>query len=211
MSQTYPSDLPSMADFNRELAPYQNATVRRSLLQLVATLIPYFALWGLMIYSLRFSYALTLALAVLAGGFLVRIFIFFHDCGHNSFFPSTRWNKNAGFWLGVLVFTPGEHWWHSHAIHHKTSGNLDKRGVGDVAMLTLAEYQPSSWLKKLGYRLFRNPLVMFGLGPFYMFILSHRVPFPIHGKKETRSVWLAASHVNFPSETVSELSATQSS
>lgn len=191
MSQTYPSDLPSMADFNRELAPFQNATTRRSLLQLVGTLIPYFALWGLMIYSLRFSYALTLALAVAAGGLLVRIFIFFHDCGHNSFFPSTRWNKNVGFWLGVLVFTPSEHWWHSHAIHHKTSGNLDKRGVGDVTMLTLTEYQQSSWLKKLGYRLFRHPLVMFGLGPFYMFILSHRVPYPVHGKKETRSVWLA--------------------
>lgn len=183
--------LPSMAELNRILAPYQKASMRKSLWQLANTLIPYFGLWYLMYLSLEVSYALTLGLSVLAGLFLVRIFIFFHDCGHNSFFPSKKWNKRIGFWLGVLTFTAGEHWWHSHAIHHATSGNLDKRGVGDVTTLTLEEYLEAKWSKQLGYRFFRNPLVMFGLGPIFMFVIMHRIPIPVYGKKETQSVWLA--------------------
>ena len=180
--------LPKMAALNKLLAPYQKSDTRHSLWQLANTLIPYFLIWYLMWLSLRVSYALTLALAVLAAGFLVRVFIFFHDCGHNSFLPSTRWNKRVGFWLGVLVFTPGEQWWHSHAIHHATSGNLDKRGVGDVTTLTVDEYHENRWYGRLGYRLFRHPLVMFLLGPIYMFLLMHRLPLPRYGKKETASV-----------------------
>lgn len=182
--------LPTMAELNRELQPYQRANTRHSLLQLANTLIPYALLWVLMYRSLSISYALTLLLSVIAAGFLVRVFIFFHDCGHNSFFPSTRWNKRVGFWLGVLVFTPGEHWWHSHAIHHATSGNLDKRGIGDVETLTVAEYQALPWLRKLGYRLFRNPIIMLGLGPLYMFVIMHRFNTPKFGRKETNSVIL---------------------
>lgn len=177
-----------MAELNRILAPYQKSDTRRSILQLANTLIPYFALWALMVWSLSVSYWLTLAISVVAGLFLVRIFIFFHDCGHNSFFPSTRVNRIVGFWLGVLVFTPGEQWWHSHAIHHKTSGNLDKRGYGDVTTLTLEEYIEKEWASRLGYRLFRNPLVMFGLGPIYMFLIMHRLTVPKYGKKQTMSV-----------------------
>lgn len=180
--------LPTMAELNRELQPYQRANTRHSLLQLANTLIPYALLWVLMYRSLSISYALTLLLSVIAAGFLVRVFIFFHDCGHNSFFPSTRWNKRVGFWLGVLVFTPGEHWWHSHAIHHATSGNLDKRGTGDVDTLTLEEYLSAQWPQRLGYSLFRHPLVMFVLGPIFMFVLMHRLPLPRYGKKETMSV-----------------------
>lgn len=180
--------LPTMAELNRELQPYQKANIRHSLLQLANTIIPYALLWYLMYRSLTISYALTLLLAIIAAGFLVRVFIFFHDCGHNSFFPSTRWNKRVGFWLGVLVFTPGEHWWHSHAIHHATSGNLDKRGTGDVETLTLEEYLSAQWPQRLGYSLFRHPLVMFGLGPIFMFVLMHRLPLPRYGKKETMSV-----------------------
>ncbi len=180
--------LPSMAAINRELAPFQKSETRRAVGQLINTLIPYFLLWYLMIRSLEISYALTLALAVIAAGFLVRIFIFFHDCGHNSFFPSTRTNKILGEWLGLLVFTPGEQWWHSHALHHATSSNLDKRGLGDVMMLTEEEYLKLNAWQRLGYRLFRNPLVMFFLGSFYMFVISHRLPLPRYGKKEIRSV-----------------------
>lgn len=180
--------LPSMAELNKILAPYQEADTRHSLLQLANTLIPYFVLWYLMIRSLTISYALTLALAVVAALFLIRIFIFFHDCGHNSFFPSKLANKRVGFWLGVLVFTPGEQWWHSHAIHHATSGNLDKRGIGDVTTMTLEEYLEAKWASRLGYKFFRNPLVMYGLGPLYMFLLLHRYPIPRYGKKETLSV-----------------------
>jgi omega-6 fatty acid desaturase (delta-12 desaturase) len=177
-----------MAELNRILAPYQKADTRHSLLQLANTLIPYFILWYLMWRAYQVSLVLTLALAVVAALFLVRIFIFFHDCGHNSFFPSKKLNKTVGFWLGALVFTPGEQWWHSHAVHHATSGNLDKRGTGDVTTLTLEEYIQAKWSKRLGYRFFRNPLVMFGLGPVFMFLLMHRFPVPNYGKKQTLSV-----------------------
>jgi omega-6 fatty acid desaturase (delta-12 desaturase) len=130
-----------------------------------------------------------LPVGVLAGGFMIRAFIIFHDCGHNSFFPSTKTNKLIGSILGVLVLTPGEHWWHSHAIHHATSGNLDKRGHGDVDTLTLEEYIDKHWIQRLGYAFFRMPIVMFGLGPLFMFGLAHRLPVPNYGKKQTASVW----------------------
>lgn len=189
--QSVPQEsLPTMSELNKILAPYQKADLKHSLLQLANTLIPYFILWYLMIRSLAFSYILTLGLAVVAALFLMRIFIFFHDCGHNSFFPSKEMNKKVGFWLGVLTFTPGEQWWHSHAIHHATSGNLDKRGYGDVETMTQEEYIQAKWSKRLGYRFFRNPLVMFGLGPLFMFLLMQRLPTPRYGKKETLSVLL---------------------
>ncbi|HZW03571.1 MAG TPA: fatty acid desaturase, partial [Anaerolineaceae bacterium] len=180
--------LPTMAQLKPLLAPYQKSETRHSILQLVNTLVPYILLWILMIQAYRVSFWLTLPLIILAAGFLIRIFIFFHDCGHNSFFPSTTWNKRVGFWLGVLTFTPSEHWWHSHAIHHATSGNLDKRGTGDVTTLTLEEYYDRELLQRIGYRFFRNPLVMFGLGPFFMFFLMHRFAIPNYGKKQTMNV-----------------------
>ncbi|HSV85687.1 MAG TPA: fatty acid desaturase, partial [Levilinea sp.] len=183
--------LPSMREMNRLLATYQKSDDRRSTWQLVTSLVPYAVLWVLMYFSLSVSYGLTLALSLLAAGFLVRIFILFHDCGHNSFFSSTRLNKIAGFWLGVLVFTPSEQWWKAHAIHHATSGNLDRRGSGDVNTWTLEEFVESGWEKQLGYRFFRNPLVMFVLGPIFMFVLMHRLPLPVYGKKETQSVIFA--------------------
>jgi omega-6 fatty acid desaturase (delta-12 desaturase) len=182
--------LPSMAELNKVLAPYQKANTRRSLWQLANTLIPYAILWYLMYLSIGVSYWLTLGLALVASGFMMRIFIMFHDCGHNSFFPNKTWNKRVGFWLGVLTFTASEHWWHSHALHHATSGNLDKRGNGDVLTLTVDEYITARWQKRLGYRFFRNPLVMFGLGPVFMFLIMHRLPLPNYGRKQTMNVWL---------------------
>ena len=180
--------LPNMAELNRILAPYQKPEMRQAVWQLLNTFIPYVILWVLMYYSLQISYLLTLVLAVFAAGFMTRLFIFFHDCGHNSFFPSKKLNKRVGFWLGLIVFTPGEHWWHSHAIHHATSGNLDKRGNGDVNTLTLEEYKQLSRGKRLEYQLFRNPLIMFGLGPLYMFLILHRLSIPTFSRKETMSV-----------------------
>ena len=190
MNQTSPREdrLPTMAELKPIIAPYQKSDVRHSIIQLVNTLVPYALLWVLMVLALRVSFWLMLPLAVLAAGFLMRVFIIFHDCGHNSFFPSTKWNQRVGSVLGVLVFTPGLQWWHSHAIHHATSGNLDKRGDGDVTMLTLEEFYDSALLKRIGYRFFRNPLVMFGLGPVFMFFLMHRLPLPNYGKKQTMSV-----------------------
>jgi len=182
------SKLPSMKDLKGVVEPFTKAETRTAVRQLIITLLLYAAGWVLMHFSLRVGYWLTLLLAIPTAGFLVRIFIFFHDCGHNSFLPSTRANRTLGFWLGILVFTPGEQWWKSHAIHHATSGNLDRRGVGDVTTLTVEEYLKLSPLGQLGYRLFRHPLVMFGLGPLFMFLIKHRIPSPHFGKRETMSV-----------------------
>lgn len=182
------SHIPAMKELKAALTPFSRSSNSTAIRQLLVTLLLYVGGWIALVYSLQVGYWLTLLLAIPTAGFLVRIFIFFHDCGHNSFFPSTKWNRRIGFWLGVLVFTPGEQWWKSHAIHHATSGNLDKRGVGDVSTLTVEEFNKLSPFGQLGYRLFRNPLVMFGLGPIWMFLISHRFPLPRHGKKETWSV-----------------------
>ncbi len=172
------------------LAPYQNSNMRRSIGQLANSLLPYFALWALMIYSLQYSYWLTLILIIPAAGFLVRIFIIFHDCGHGSFFKSKAANRNVGFILGVLTFTPSESWWHAHAVHHATVGNLDKRGTGDVMTMTVDEYRNSNWLTRAAYSFFRYPLVMFGLGPIFIFMLRQRIPLSGAKWKEVRSVLL---------------------
>jgi omega-6 fatty acid desaturase (delta-12 desaturase) len=121
------------------------------------------------------SSLLVLALALPASGFLLRTYIMFHDCAHGSFLPSKRGNAWLGIALGLLVYAPFNSWRHSHAVHHATSGDLDRRGVGDVLTMTVAEYQASPWRRRLGYRLFRNPLVMFGLGPIYALMVQPRL------------------------------------
>ena len=182
------SRLPSMKDLKGVVEPFSKAETQTAVRQLVVTLLLYVTGWVAMYFSLQVGYWLTLLLAIPTAGFMIRIFIFFHDCGHNSFLPSTRANRRLGFWLGILVFTPGEQWWKSHAIHHATSGNLDRRGVGDVTTLTVDEYLKLPLLGRLGYRLFRHPLVMFGLGPLFMFLIKHRIAYPRFGKRETLSV-----------------------
>ncbi|MFZ3078331.1 MAG: fatty acid desaturase [Bellilinea sp.] len=177
-----------MKDLKGVVEPFSKAETQTAVRQLVVTLLLYVTGWVAMYFSLQVGYWLTLLLAIPTAGFMIRIFIFFHDCGHNSFLPSTRANRRLGFWLGILVFTPGEQWWKSHAIHHATSGNLDRRGVGDVTTLTVNEYLKLPILGRLGYRLFRHPLVMFGLGPLFMFLIKHRIAYPRFGKRETLSV-----------------------
>jgi len=139
------------------------------------TLVPLFGLFALMYLALDVSYWLTLALAVPTAGFLVRTFIVFHDCAHGSFLPSKRANGLLGAALGVLVYTPFALWRREHAIHHATSGDLDRRGIGDIQTLTVDEYQALPWWNRLRYRLFRNPFVMFGLGPLWVLLLGPRV------------------------------------
>lgn len=187
-NQINKSRLPSMKDLKGVVEPFSKAETQTAVRQLVVTLLLYVTGWVAMYFSLQVGYWLTLLLAIPTAGFMIRIFIFFHDCGHNSFLPSTRANRRLGFWLGILVFTPGEQWWKSHAIHHATSGNLDRRGVGDVTTLTVDEYLKLPLLGRMGYRLFRHPLVMFGLGPLFMFLIKHRIAYPKFGKRETLSV-----------------------
>ncbi len=187
-SENSASRLPGMREINQILAPYMRASWSRAIWQLVNSVGSYLLLIALMFYSLRWPYWVTLLLAIPAAGFLVRVFIIFHDCGHNSFTPSLRANKVIGFITGVMVLTPSEQWWKSHAIHHASSGNLDKRGVGDVDTWTVEEFRSRKPLARLGYLLFRNPLVMFLLGPVYMFFIAHRFTLPPHGKRETWSV-----------------------
>jgi acyl-lipid omega-6 desaturase (Delta-12 desaturase) len=157
------------------LAPYAQPHLGRSLLDIATSVVPYLALSVLMYLALDISYLLLLAIAVPAAGFLVRTYILFHDCTHGSLLPSKRANAWVGRVLGLMVFSPFESWRHSHAVHHASAGDLDRRGVGDVPTMTVAEYHSSSWEKRLGYRLFRNPLVMFGIGPIYAMVVQPRL------------------------------------
>lgn len=170
------------------VAKYQVPTVGRSIWQITNTLVPYAGLWVLMYFSLSISYWLTIPLAILASGFLVRIFIIFHDCGHGSYFKSRKVNDALGFVTGVLTFTPYFQWRWEHAVHHASSGDLDRRGMGDVWTLTVQEYLESSRWKKFAYRLARNPIVLFGLAPFYLFLIHQRIPKSAASKRERRSV-----------------------
>jgi omega-6 fatty acid desaturase (delta-12 desaturase) len=162
--------------FRREsLAAYSQAHLGRSLLGILTSVVPYVALSVLMYLTLSVSYLFTFALAIPTAGFLVRSFIVFHDCTHGSYLPSKRANRWLGRAVGLLVFSPFASWRHEHAVHHATAGDLDRRGGGDVATMTVAEYQALAWRGRLGYRLFRNPLVMFGLGPIFALVVSPRL------------------------------------
>ena len=157
------------------LAPYARPRLARSLLDLATSVVPYLALSVVMYLSLDVSYLLTLALAIPTAGFLVRVFIVFHDCAHGSFLPSKRANAWLGAALGLLVYAPFLRWRHDHAVHHATSGDLDRRGTGDVRTLTVNEYRALSRRGRIGYRVLRNPLVMFGLGPIVAMVVGPRI------------------------------------
>jgi acyl-lipid omega-6 desaturase (Delta-12 desaturase) len=178
-----------IAQVKKVLHSYQQPDVLRSVWQLINTILPYFFLWYMMYLSLRVSYILTLGLAVLAAGFMVRSFIIFHDCGHGSFFKSRRANDAVGIVTGLFTLTPYYRWRHDHAIHHATAGDLDRRGTGDVMTITLKEYQELSKLKKFYYRFFRHPIVLFLVGPLLVFAVGHRFSSPKSGKRERWSVY----------------------
>lgn len=153
---------------------YQGASLGAAIWQLVNSVGAYLALWVLMDLALPLSYWLTGALALLAGGLLVRVFIIFHDCGHGSFFASKRANDLTGFLTGLLTFTPYVLWKREHARHHATAGDLDQRGHGDVPTMTVQEYLAAPWTTRLGYRTVRHPLFLFGLSPLLVFFGLHR-------------------------------------
>ena len=177
-------------DWYKATSRYERPDLRKAVWQIIDTFIPYITLWALMIYMVTngLPYWITLAVAIPASLLLVRIFIFFHDCCHGSFFASTRANRILGYVTGILTFTPYEDWRRSHAIHHSTVGDLDRRGTGDISLLTVDEYLSASGRKRLFYRLYRNPVVMFGIGPIFMFLLSFRFSSKGARKHERRSV-----------------------
>lgn len=154
---------------------YNHPNLLRSLWQILNSVIPYVIIWYLMYRSLEYSYLLTLLLAAVASGFLVRIFIIFHDCGHRSFFKTKRANNLVGILMGIMALTPFYNWHHQHRIHHATSGNLDKRGIGDVWTMTVDEYLKSSLFTRFKYRAFRNPFILFILGPVLVVLFQNRI------------------------------------
>ncbi|MDE3134357.1 MAG: fatty acid desaturase [Acidobacteriota bacterium] len=158
------------------LAPYERPDTRRGALQIATSLLPYLALTIVSYLTLGTSVWLTVALAIPAAGFLVRTFVVFHDCAHGSLLPSRTANARVGTVLGLFVLTPFVRWRHEHAVHHASSGDLDRRGTGDVQTLTVGEYHALPPRGRLTYRLFRNPLVMFGLGPIFAMIIGPRIP-----------------------------------
>jgi omega-6 fatty acid desaturase (delta-12 desaturase) len=167
---------PSERPFWREaLDPYAQPHLGRSLTDIATSVVPYLALCVAMYLALGTSYLLVLAIAIPAAGFLVRTFILFHDCSHGSFLPSKRANTWLGVVLGLFVYSPFLRWRHDHAIHHATSGDLDRRGGGDVRTLTVGEYQALGSRARLAYRLMRNPLVMFGIGPIVALLVGPRI------------------------------------
>lgn len=170
------------------VAKYQTPDLRRSMWQLVSSLAAYFGLLTLMYFSLDVSYWLTLLLAIPAAGFMVRLFIIFHDCGHQSFFASRRLNDLVGAITGVITFTPYYRWRHAHAIHHATAGDLDRREVGDVWTMTVKEYLEAPKSKQIAYRIYRNPLIIFTLGAWLSFILGQRIPLKEKSKRELMSI-----------------------
>ena len=177
VSQTKQSPRAQDLPWKQAITGYQDSDLRTSLWQMVNTIGPYFILWYLAYRSLEVSYLLTLVFVFFAALFGFRTFIIFHDCGHGSFFKSRRANDIVGIFTGIITFTPYYAWRHSHAVHHATSGDLDRRGVGDIWTLTYDEYKEMPLWKRMAYRVYRNPFFIFVVGPFFDFVVLQRLPY----------------------------------
>ena len=178
----------------RALIRYHNPDPKRAIFEVTVTAVPLVALWVLMWLSLSVGYWLTLLLAIPAAGFLVRLFMIQHDCGHGAFFIHRATNNWVGRVLGVLTFTPFDYWKRNHAIHHATSSNLDRRGIGDIDTLTVEEYRGKSWRGRFMYRIYRSAPVMFGIGPAYMFLIQHR--WPVWQTRDGWRPWISTMATN---------------
>lgn len=179
----------------KSVAPFERTDTRKSILQMINTLGPLVLLWIAAYFSLSVSYWLTLPIAIVAAGFLVRTFIIFHDCCHQSFFKSRRANDIVGTITGILTIVPYQQWKHTHSVHHATSGNLDKRGTGDLWVMTVEEYLASSTWRRLKYRLYRNPFVLFVLGPIATFLIEYRFNRKGAKRKERINTWLTNASI----------------
>lgn len=183
------------AELRKSVSPYEKADMKASIRQMINTIPPFFILWFLAYQSLEISYFLTLGLGIAAAGFVVRIFIIFHDCCHGSFFKNKKLNNIVGTLTGIVTMFPYEKWKREHSIHHATSGNLDKRGTGDIWIMTVEEYKKASWKERLSYRMYRNPLVMFGLGPIYLFLVTNRMNRKDARPKERKNTYITNASI----------------
>lgn len=177
----------------RVLADYREPRTLRSYTELLITLGPFIFLWAIAWLSLSFSYWLTLAISLFNAAFLLRLFAIQHDCGHGAFFKNRSTSDWIGRTIGILTLTPYDVWRRSHSFHHNSSGNLGRRGMGDVHTLTVREYRDLSPINRLFYRLYRNPIVLFGLGPGYLFLIQNRLPL---GFMASGRYWLSAMSTN---------------
>ncbi|TFE26332.1 fatty acid desaturase [Cohnella luojiensis] len=181
---------PNHAQLKKGVAPYEKPNTKSSVRQLLNTMPPFFLLWAASYLSLSVSYWLTLMFAALAAGFTIRLFIVFHDCCHQSFFRSRKANEILGTITGILTLFPYHQWKRSHSIHHSTSSNLDKRGIGDMWLYTVDEYIAASKWKRIYYRIYRNPLVMFGIGPIVTFLIQYRFNVKGARREERINTWI---------------------
>jgi len=177
------------------LARYREPSHSRSIFEIGITLVPFAALWALAWVAIHFGHwELSLLLGIPAAGFLVRLFMIQHDCGHGAFFRHRLANDWVGRVIGVLTLTPYDVWRRTHAIHHANAGHLERRGIGDIETLTVREFRARSFWGRLRYRLYRNPFVMFGVGPAFLFVLEHRLPLSL--LRAGWQPWLSAMATN---------------
>jgi len=197
LSETGSPDLPNISaprDWVKTLAQYREPNELRSAYELGVSAIPFIALWALAWWSLGVSYWLTLGISILNAAFLVRLFAIQHDCGHGAFFHNRALSDWIGRILGVITLTPYDVWRRTHSVHHSNSGNLDKRGMGDVHTLTVAEFNKLSWIRRWEYKIYRHPLTLFGVGPGYLFLLQNRLPLGL--MKSGARYWVSAMGTN---------------
>ncbi|UWR03577.1 fatty acid desaturase [Ruegeria conchae] len=186
-------DVTAARDWVSTLAKYREPNQWRSSFELGVSIIPFFALWTLSWMSLSLSYWLAFAISALNAAFLLRLFAIQHDCGHGAFFKNRAVSDWVGRVIGVLTLTPYDVWRRTHSTHHNSSGNLDKRGMGDVHTLTVAEYKAKTPMNRFWYRVYRHPVTLFGFGPGYLFLFQNRLPL---GLTSSFRFWVSAMGTN---------------
>jgi acyl-lipid omega-6 desaturase (Delta-12 desaturase) len=195
MNRTTDQNTKDDRSWEKIIMNYNRPDMRKSIWQILNTLVPYVGMWFLMAMSLQYSYWYTLLLSFPAAGLLIRLFIIFHDCGHGSFFRSKTANEIVGMIFGIVTFTPFYKWHQQHRVHHATSGNLDKRGIGDIWTLTVEEYLNSSVWRRFFYRAFRNPFFLFTFGPAYVILVQNRITTHEMTRQEKWNVYFTNSMI----------------